>query len=617
MRIDQYLEELLSLADISEDYPIVSRDGQFVAWTWLRTGAVADVYMVRVDGSTAPVRLTNTPENTTLVSWTPDSGAVLVQQDKDGNERMQLFRVDIDNPGVMIPLTEPDPEYYLRGGQLHPNGRWLVYGANWDNDENKEIEATWVYRHDLISGERIPLAKPHKPAYSEPKLNSTGTHILYSRKDLHPAGMQIWMVDIAGLSDREILNFGAQVKTYANWFPDGVRVLVLTETSTHRKLGVWEMEQNELRWLLDDPDVDIEDAYVPYGAEQIVVLENRQGKTRSFLVDPNDGSQYRPVKVPGSLIGLAPTADGEWVGLYYHSQQPFDIIRTALDAEPVNEGQFMSLARVWERTNLKREDFSRAEEYSWESSDGLWIHGWLYRSEEPAKGTIVYVHGGPTWHSQDWINPQIQYLVRYGFNVLDPNYRGSTGYGIPFRQAILMQGWGGMEQEDIRTGIDSLIASGIAERGKVGITGTSYGGYSSWYAITHFPIGLVRAAAPICGMTDLVVDYETTRPDLRPYSEEMMGGSPAQVPERYRERSPINFVSDMQGKLLIVQGAQDPNVTPENVRKVIAALDEAGKSYELLVFEDEGHGIAKVENERTLFTRLATFFETAFTVNPA
>jgi len=101
-------------------------------------------------------------------------------------------------------------------------------------------------------------------------------------------------------------------------------------------------------------------------------------------------------------------------------------------------------------------------------------------------------------------------------------------------------------------------------------------------------------------MTDLVVDYETTRPDLRPYSEEMMGGSPAEVPEIYRERSPLHFVANIQGSLLIVQGNQDPNVSPENVRIVRKALEDAGIAYEILTFDDEGHGIAKIKNQRTL-----------------
>ena len=103
-----------------------------------------------------------------------------------------------------------------------------------------------------------------------------------------------------------------------------------------------------------------------------------------------------------------------------------------------------------------------------------------------------------------------------------------------------------------------------------------------------------------------------TRPDIRPYSEEMMGGSPANAPARYRERSPIHFVDRIKGRLLIVQGANDPNVTPANLRVVEAALKAAGVAYETLVFADEGHGVRKPKNLRLLYARLIDFFADAF-----
>jgi dipeptidyl aminopeptidase/acylaminoacyl peptidase len=108
------------------------------------------------------------------------------------------------------------------------------------------------------------------------------------------------------------------------------------------------------------------------------------------------------------------------------------------------------------------------------------------------------------------------------------------------------------------------------------------------------------------------VDYNTTRPDLRPLSEEMMGGRPDQVPERYYERSPINFVQDVRGKLIIIQGALDPNVTPENVRQVQDKLEQYKISYQLLIFDDEGHGIHKPTNQEILYTKIADFCEQAF-----
>jgi dipeptidyl aminopeptidase/acylaminoacyl peptidase len=606
--LDQVLEALLTLPALEE--PRVSPDGRWVAWTWYRTGPAADVYAAPTDGSRPPFRLTDTPHDTFIASWTPDSRAVLVSQDRDGDERAQLFRIDLDQPGAMQPLTETSPSFFLRGGQLHPGGRWLIYGANWDDATGREIEPTWVYRHDLATGERVPLARPERGCYYEPELNDPGTHILYRRADRHPAGRQVWLVDVEGREDHEIVNAGDDKKAWARWFPDGRRVLVLAETETHQRVGVWHLETDVLHWLLDDPQRNVEDAYVPYGSDRAVILESREARVRPSLLDVDSREEVSLPVLPGNLVPLAPVGGDEWVGRYYSSRQPADLVRFSL--AHLRPERFVSLTRVWERTPLSSGDLTPAEDFRWQAADGLEIQGWLYRAAGAPRGTVVYVHGGPTWHSQDWINAQIQYLTSQGFHVLDPNYRGSTGFDRAYREAIKVEGWGGQEQEDIRSGIEALIAAGLAQPGKVGITGTSYGGYSAWWAITHFPPEIVAAAAPICGMTDLVVDYETTRPDLRPLSEEMMGGSPAEVPERYRQRSPLYAVGNIRGRLLIVQGLQDPNVTPENVRVVRQALEQAGVAYELLTFDDEGHGIARPANHRILYPRLAQFFGDAF-----
>jgi dipeptidyl aminopeptidase/acylaminoacyl peptidase len=611
MNPEEYLDALLSLPGIDDElWPQVSRDGRWVAWTWFHTGPTADVFAAPTDGSTPPVRLTETDQDTFLVSWTPDSQAVIVEQDKDGDERVQLFRVDLASPLTLSPLTEPEPNFYIRGGTLHPRENWLVYAANVHPDTGAETEETYIYRHDLTNGERVPLAHQEVGGYTDAKLNAQGTHILYSRNDLHPAGRQVWLVDIDGNDNRELFNFGDSVKTFSIWHPDGKRVLVLTETPTHRKLGIWQLDGGDVRWLVDDPARDIQTAFVPEGCDEAVVVENIQGRVHSSFLNIDNGTESAVSTKEGNLIPLAPTPDGAWIGFYYSARQPGDVVR--FERENPNPEKFVTLTRVWERTSLKPEQLTPAEDFRWDSVDGLPIHGWLYRPSTEARGTIIYVHGGPTYHSPDYLNAQIQFFVSQGFNVFDPNYRGSTGYGLPFQQSILEDGWGGREQDDIRTGIEALIKTGVAQPGKIGMTGTSYGGYSSWWAITHFPKDTVAACAPICGMTDLVVDYETTRPDIRPYSEEMIGGKPDQVPERYYERSPIHFVQNIKGKLLIIQGGQDPNVTPQNVDDVVTALDEHGIAYELLNFEDEGHGISKVKNQRTLYLRLVEFFEETF-----
>ncbi len=605
---DQFLDTLLSLPALEDAG--VSPDGRWAAWTWFRAGPAADVYAVPTDGSIPPIRLTNTPENTYLVSWTADSRAVLVQQDQEGDERMQLFRVDLDQPGVMHPLTEEAPNFYLQGGQLHPNGRWLIYGANVD-ENGEEIEATWVYRHDLETGTRHVLACPQEPAYCDPELNLQGTYILYTRQDLDPAGAQVWMVDSDGEVDREVLNFGADVSVVATWFPDGERVLVLAEEATYRRLGVWSRDTDAIHWLIDDPDRNIERAFVPFGESPVIVIvELQEARARASLLDIGTGSETRLPDVPGNLIPLYPLGTGMWIGEYYSSTHPKDLVRFSLN--DLRPEAFVSLTRIWERTAIRSQDLTPAEDFRWRSVDGLEIQGWLYRTQQKVQGTIVFIHSGPAMHSEDNAHSFIQFAVSQGFHVLAPNYRGSTGFSFAYQEAIKQDGLGGREQEDIRTGIEALIAAGIAEPGKIGVTGASYGGYSSWCQITRYPPEIVAAAAPVNGMTDLVVDYETTRPDLRPYVEEMLGGRPDQMPERYYERSPIHFVSNIKGHLLIVQGSNDPNVTPEHVRAVTEALQQAGIDYQVLTFEDEGHDISRPENRKILYAQLASFFGNVF-----
>jgi dipeptidyl aminopeptidase/acylaminoacyl peptidase len=607
---DNRLDALLSIPALFG--PVVSPDGDWVAWSWARLGPAADVFVALTDGSRAPLRLTETVEgDTEVVSWAPDGKSVIVSQDKDGDERVRLFRVWLDQPGTMEPLTEANPNYYIRGGQLHPNGCWLIYAANLDSKSGKEIEADRLYRHALATGERKILAAPEKGSIPLPELNRQGTHVLYSRNDLDPAGKQGWLVDIEGSVDREILNFGPTVKVSASWLPCGRRVLFVVEAESHRKLGVWVMDDDSVRWLVDDPGRSIEDAFAPPNDGPVVVVGVEQARIRASLLDVEDGTETPLEHATGNLVPLAPAGNGSWVCTYYDARHPVDLVRYGeKDAEP------SSLTGLPEKVALGTQRFASAEDFRWQSVDGLEIQGWLYRTATKSIGTVVLIHGGPTSHAEDRFNAQIQYFVSRGFDVLAPNYRGSTGFGLPFQESIKEDGWGGREQEDIRCGIEALIEAGIAKPGRVGVTGTSYGGYSAWWAITHFQPETVAASAPICGMTDLVVDYNATRPDLRPYSEGMMGGSPEDVPDIYRARSPIEFVSNIRVNLLIVQGLRDPNVTPDNVHAVTEALHRENIPYELLAFEDEGHGIARPENLRILYPRLADFFQNAFDSTP-
>jgi len=596
-------EALIALPEVRA--PLVSPDGRWVAWSWLGRDPVVCVYAAPADGSAPPRRLTNGPHGAVVECWSADSRHLVLALTDGGDEKVRLHLAPVEGGTEPRLLTEPAPGYFIVGGDLHPNGRWLIYAANADED-GTAIEPTRIHRLDIATGARRVLARPQGPAETRPRLNAPGTHIVYSRNDRNPAGQTLWLVDIEGERDEEILAFAERDRVMASWSPDGEQLVVLHEMADRARVGLWRLGDRRLRWLIDEPGRTIESADWPPGSDMILVGEAHDAVPRFSLVDPVSGRERVFVE---RMKPIAPVAGGRWIARYGHARQPFELVAFPASAPQ----QAASLAPIWNDSSLRPADLAPAEDFRWRSVDGLEIQGWLYRASGPARAAVLMVHGGPPLRDEDEFDPLAQYLVARGFTVLWPNYRGSTGFGMAFRESIKAQGWGGLEQEDIRTGALALIAAGLAEPGRIGITGLSYGGYSAWCAITRYPPEVFAAAAPVCGMTDLVVDYEATRPDLRPLCCEYMGGTPAEVPAIYRERSPVHFVDNIRGRLLIVQGLRDPNVTPENMRVVCRALDAAGKPYELLTFEDEGHGIYKPENRHILYCRLAEFFAAALT----
>lgn len=604
------LDALMSLPTIFGGR--VSPEGSHVALIVHRLHPAVDVFDLPLDGSGTLEALTDTAERTVLKGWAPDSHSVLVAEDRGGNERQTIYRVFLDDPGRFHALTEEEPEYYLRGGEFTPRADALVYAANFDWREGRELETFRVVVQDVETGDRTVIAAPEKRGNVYPSVSPDGRWVLYNRKDRHPAGTQYWIVGLDGTDDREVLNFGDEANVSATWTFDG-RVAFLTDSldgarQERASVGLYDPRTEGMEWILEpteDPR-NVESMWSPHPRDHLVLQETREAQDRAYLRDLRSGEEVSVAPHRGTLAPLGPLEGGGWAGLHYSSTSPTDVV--AFDPGGADPDRLRKLTDVLSMSSVRREDLTPAEDFRWTAKDGVALHGWLYRPAAPTGKTVVYVHGGPTAHSRDALNPQIQYLCSRGFTVFDPNYRGSTGYGVPFRELIRKDGWGGQEQEDIRAGIAALVERAVARPGAVGITGTSYGGYSSWWAITHFSPEEVAAAAPICGMTDLVVDYETTRPDLRPYSEEMMGGSPEEVPGKYRDRSPVHFVRSIRGDLLIVQGMQDPNVTPANVREVEGQLKQAGIPYEKIAFEDEGHGILQIRNQKVLYLRLAEFF---------
>ena len=571
-----------------------------------------DVFLCDLGSQGDMIPLTRTPEYTYITDWDSESKSVLVGEDIAGNERVTLYRIYIDNPFEMIPLTTKNPPYFMRGGFFSPNGEFIAYSVNYDIDTRKETETFRIIVQDIESGKRTTIARPDKPAYTTLSLDPKGRYILYNRSDENPAGTQWWTVTPQGDQDREILNFGPTAKVSAEWTYDG-RVAFETDTIDGERydsvaVGIFDPSSEKTEWLaMPSEEEPYDSILVPKYSQHIVMVREREGRRKPFVYDLEHETLTDCSLSNGTIWPVSSLTLGSWLGLYYSSICPRNLIKFNPFSPELDQFEFIT--DMLSASGIESSNLTPAEAHRWISIDNTMVHGWLYRPSYSNGRTILKIHGGPTAHSEDVLDVHIQYFCSLGFTVLDPNYRGSTGYGVNFRELIKKDGWGGNDLQDIRTGILSLFENGYANPNRVGIYGTSYGGYMSWNAITHFDRQVIAAAVPICGMTDLVVDYETTRPDLRPYSEEMLGGSPEEVPQIYHDRSPINFVNNIKGRLLVVQGLRDPNVTKTNIEEVEKHLKEHKIHYEKLVFDDEGHGIIREENLKILLKRLAEFFE--------
>jgi dipeptidyl aminopeptidase/acylaminoacyl peptidase len=583
----------------------LSRDGNWAAWTWTGATEAGNVWVSPTDGSAPPRRVTNEPDHIYVRSFSPDSRRLLLAQSEGSSEHEHLILLDLES-GEQRRLTPRQDDHYIFGGSFTPGGGSILYAASWDDVSKTAIDGQRIYLHDLSSGTRRIVSASDTLSDRALELSDDGRLVLYHRHERNPGGSQIWLLDLNTGEDREILNAGDARKTYGSWLDDQ-SILVWAESETHDRVGILALPSLEVRWLVDDPQRSIDKAIAGADGRSVALVDYRQGVLHATSLDVRSGAELR-MEVPGfTLLPIGQSPAGPWLCERYSSRAPHELVRF-----DISSGAMVELSRTRDHLAGPGMRFAPAKPYRWRSVDGMEIAGWLYEPQGPSRGLIAHVHGGPTWHSEDWVYGSIQFLVAAGFTVLDPNYRGSTGYGHAFREAIKHDGWGGREQDDIRTGLESLVAAGKGRRGRVGIIGLSYGGYSAWYQITK-AADLVSAAVPICGMYQLAIDYdETGMPHGRAYSEEMMGGTPAQQPERYFNGSPGNFIDRIKGRLMIVHGMRDTNVSPENTLAAVRDLDKAGIPYELLTFDNEGHGINRAGNREQLLRRVAEFFNDAF-----
>jgi len=264
------------------------------------------------------------------------------------------------------------------------------------------------------------------------------------------------------------------------------------------------------------------------------------------------------------------------------------------------------------REKLPRESLTHVTAIHYPSSDGLEIPAFLTLPKGVAAKNlplIVFPHGGP-WARDNWGYSSIaQFLANRGYAVLQPNFRGSTGYGKKFLNAGNKQ-WGDKMQDDLTWGVKYLVAQGTADAKRVGIMGGSYGGYATLAGVAFTP-DVYSGAVAIVAPSNLITLLDSIPPyweSGRKIFNARMGDPTTPEGKKQLERqSPLNSADKITTPLLVVQGANDPRVKRAEADQIVIALRDRGFPVEYLVAPDEGHGFARPVNNMAMFTAAEAF----------
>ncbi len=356
------------------------------------------------------------------------------------------------------------------------------------------------------------------------------------------------------------------------------RLLVNHERRGRDELLIWDPVIGSVTEIVLDLPGEIGATWYPDGTA-LLISHSHEARDELYRYDLSDGSLTR-LKTPRGVIAGADVRPDGTVEYSWSSAAEPPVIRSTSGAVVLTPPGPAAPPSV-------------PVEDVWVDGPGGRIHALVSKPDgDRPFPTVFDVHGGPTAQDDDSFSPPVAAWVDHGFAVVRVNYRGSTGYGSEWRDAI--EGRVGLtELEDIKAVRDWAVSSGLADPEKLVLTGGSWGGFLTLLGLGTQPddwsVGI--AAVPVA---DYVAAYEDEMEALQAFDRSLFGGSPDEVPDRYRESSPITYVSKVRAPVLVLAGENDPRCPIRQIDNYLKRLDELGHPHEVYRY-DAGHGSLVVE----------------------
>ncbi|MFD5916948.1 alpha/beta hydrolase family protein [Kitasatospora sp. NPDC058201] len=471
---------------------------------------------------------------------------------------------------------------YLGLADLSPDGRLLALGGRPDGDD-----AAVLWPTDAQAGSPLRLAGDRRLRLWPIEFNPLAVlepELLLVVEEDERYTVATWRAG-AGLSRYPRLSFDSQIS--AGWYRGPRGVLI-----QHERAG-------RSRLLLADLDPPVgPGAARPGPAGRAAVGRAAVGRGmagQGVNADQEPAEQAPPAReidTPGGTIhDLSCAPDGTLHCVWSRESTP----PRPLVLRPGTE--------VADHTDPEQGDTSRSRR--WTPRPYGRIHSFV---STPVGGgpwpTLFLVHGGPATHDRDSYDPRVNALVGHGYAVVRTNYRGSTGYGARWQHEYGHR-VGLAQIEDLAAVRAELVADGTALAERTGLCGFSWGGYLTLLAIGAQPElwSLGMAAQPIA---DYPATYRTTTPALRELDRQLFGGTPDEVPERYRAADPRSYVHQVRAPVLLAASRTDERCPPDQVARYAADLRRLAVPHELL-WVDGGHYSSRTADHRSVLAAMVRF----------
>ncbi|WP_117592352.1 S9 family peptidase [Haloprofundus halophilus] len=585
--------------------PAFSPDGERLTFVRDTTGT-PQIWTLDEAGA-PPTRLTAFEERISFVDWSPTRDEFVFGMDRGSDERDQLFRYDAAD-GTTHGLTER-PEAIHGWGGWSPDGDQFAFTSN-----RRDAQAFDVYVQARDGGPDDAERVFESDGWLEVLGWSPDGERLALREAHASFDQELPVLDLETGEARVVTPEGEASYDCVAFGPDGDALYLVTNHDADTSyLGRLDLESGTIDAVVDGGGWNLEEFAFDRDSRTVVYGRNVDGYSELYAGELTDETAVDATEVDlreGVATDVTLGPDGERFAFTFSANdEPFGVYvgelasddDCAATAEPT---RWTPLDTV----GIPRSTFRDAETVRYESFDGREIPAYWTLPEDAEPGAtpaIVDIHGGPEHQRRPWFYPTKQFFLNEGYAVLEPNVRGSSGYGKAYTH--LDDREKRMDSvKDIRAAVDWLYERDAVDSDRIVAYGRSYGGFMVLAAITEYP-DVWAAAVEFVGIADFETFLENTGEWRRDHRSAEYGS--LENRELLRAISPIHDVDRIQCPLFVQHGANDPRVPVGETEQIVERVRERGVPVEKLVFEDEGHHTTTRSNLVEEFERIRAFLD--------